>query len=390
MLKTKTTLILIAGLIFFAGCKDDSNKDEADKKEENQLPFSVSEESFGKLADGSEAKLYTFSMPEVIEVKITNFGGIITRIHVPDKNGKMGDVTLGYDNLQGYLDKGSYFGALIGRYGNRIADASFSLDGETYSLAANNGKNHLHGGIVGLDKVLWNAESFNRTDGAGLILTYMSPDGEEGYPGNLQIKVTYTITPDGAIDIDYEATTDKPTIVNLTNHAYFNLKDAGASDILGHELILYADGYLPVDETLIPNDGVQPVEGTPMDFRTAETIGARIEEDFEQIELGLGYDHCWALNNSGNGLGHAASVYEPVSGRQMDVYTTEPGIQFYSGNFLDGSITGKDGNVYERRSAFCLETEHYPDSPNQPEFPSVVLNPGDTYQTSTRYKFSVR
>ena len=382
--------MLIAGLIFFAGCKEESSKGKADNKEENELPFSVSEESFGKLGDGREAKLYTFSMPNEIEVKITNYGGIITHIYVPDKNGKMGDVTLGYDNLQGYLDKGAYFGALIGRYGNRIADASFSLEGETYSLAANNGKNHLHGGLKGFDKVLWDAEIFNRADGAGLVLTYTSPDGEEGYPGNMQVKVRYTITPDGAIDMDYEATTDKTTIVNLTNHAYFNLKDAGASDILGHELALYADGYLPVDASLIPNAGVQSVEGTPMDFRKSEVIGARIEAEFEQIEIGLGYDHCWVLNNTGNGLGHAASVYEPSTGRQMDVYTTEPGVQFYSGNFLDGTITGKDGNVYQRRSAFCLETQHYPDSPNQTEFPSVVLNPGDTYQTSTRYKFSVR
>ena len=385
MFKTTTTIILLAGILFFVGCKEG-----AEKKAEAQLPFSVSEASFGKLEDGREAKLYTFSMPNEVEVKITNYGGVITRIHVPDKYGNMGDVTLGYDNLQGYLDKGSYFGALIGRYGNRIADASFTLNEESYSLAANNGKNHLHGGLKGFDKVLWDAESFNNADGAGLILTYTSPDGEEGYPGTLTVKVTYTITPDRTIDMAYEATTDKPTIVNLTNHAYFNLKDAGATDILGHELTLHADAYLPVDETLIPNAGEQAVEGTPMDFRKAETIGARIEDDFEQLAIGLGYDHCWVLNTSGDELGLAASVYEPTSGRQMDVYTTEPGIQFYSGNFLDGTITGKDGNVYQKRSAFCLETQHYPDSPNQADFPSVVLNPGETYETSTRYKFSVR
>jgi aldose 1-epimerase len=342
--------------------------------------------SFGKAPGGEEIDLYTLKNANGMEVKIMNYGGVITSIRVPDKQGNLGEVNLGYDNLQGYLDKGSYFGALIGRYGNRIAKGSFSLNGTTYSLVATNGVNHLHGGTKGFDKVVWSAEPVPA--GNALVLRYVSADGEEGYPGKLAVQVTYTLTEENELRIDYEATTDKATVVNLTNHAYFNLKDGGATPILDHEIMINADRFTPVDATLIPTGELREVTGTPFDFRKPTAVGARIGADDPQISAGQGYDHNYVLNGDGS-LSLAARVYEPTSGRVMEVFTTEPGVQFYSGNFMDGTISSR-GATYGRRHALCLETQHFPDSPNQPAFPSVVLNPGETYATTTVYKFSTR
>ena len=310
---------------------------------------------------------------------------------VPGRDGNLGDVALGYDALDGYLEATPYFGSIIGRYGNRIAGGKFTLDEEEYSLAVNNGPNALHGGDKGFDKVVWQAESFQNDEGVGVIFSYTSPDGEEGYPGTLEATVTYTLTDADELVFDYHAVTDKATPVNLTQHMYFNLAGDGAGDILGHELMLNASRFTPVDSTLIPNGEIADVAGTPLDFKESNTIGARIEADDEQIRFGGGYDHNYVLDRGeGDALALAARVHEPTSGRVMEVSTTEPGVQFYSGNFLDGSITGKGGHVYERRNGFCLETQHYPDSPNQPDLPSTILQPGQEYRSRTVYTFSVR
>lgn len=349
-------------------------------------PPEVSVTEFGQTADGEDVSLYTLTNAAGESVAITNYGGIVQAIRVKDKSGELGDVVLGFDSLDGYLGDNPYFGALVGRYGNRIGGAKFSLDGEEYELPANNGPNSLHGGIKGFNRKAWVASA----DGKTLKLTTTSEDGEEGYPGKLDVTVTYTWTDDSELRIDYEATTDKPTVVNLTNHSYFNLKDAGASDITGHELMLNADTYTPVDDTLIPTGETPSVEGTPFDFREPTAIGARIDADHEQIRFGGGYDHNVILNRSGDGLSLVAKVYEPTTGREMEVQSTEPGVQFYTGNFLDGSLTGKGGTTYGKRAAFCLETQHFPDSPNKPDFPSTRLDPGETYRTTTVYRFSVR
>lgn len=348
---------------------------------------SSSESDFGVMPDGSTAKLYTLTNSRGVEARITNYGGTVVSLKTPDRGGQLADVVLGFDTLDGYLGPHPYFGALIGRYGNRIAKGKFALGGTTYTLATNNGPNALHGGIKGFDKVLWSAET---AAGASLVLTYISQDGEEGYPGTLNTKVTYTLTDDNALRIDYEASTDKPTVVNLTNHSYFNLKDTGASPILDHEIMIAASRYTPVDATLIPTGEIASVEGTPFDFRTATSIGARIDADHEQIKFGLGYDHNFVLDRTGDGLVLAAKVYEPTTGRELEVHTTEPGVQFYTGNFLDGSVVGKAGVAYQKRAAFCLETQHFPDSPNHPDFPSTVLEPRQTYRSTTVYKFSAR
>ena len=342
---------------------------------------------FGKLPDGQTADLYTLRNEKGMTVKITNFGGIIVSWTAPDKNGHYDDITLGCDSLSGYLKGTPYFGALIGRYGNRIAKGKFSLDDTEYTLATNNIGNHLHGGIRGFDKVLWTATPVNGHEPA-LKLRYASPDGEEGYPGNLQVEVVYTLRKDNSLQIGYTATTDKKTVCNLTNHAYFNLAGAGKGDILGHELMLNADRFLPVDSTLIPTGELRPVTGTVFDFSQPVAIGARINEKTDaQIVAGGGYDHCWVLKDGDKGLKLAAVLSEPVSGRKMEVYTTEPAIQFYSGNFLDGTVTGKGGISYAHRTGLCLETEHYPDSPNKPEFPTTELKPGETLRSTTVYKF---
>jgi aldose 1-epimerase len=351
----------------------------------------VTREPFGETAQGEAVTLFTLANAHGMEVRAVSYGGIILSLLVPDREGKLGDVALGYDDLAGYLAETPYFGAIIGRYGNRIGGASFALDGETYSLAANDGSNHLHGGWVGFDKVVWNTEPFENEEGVGVVFSRMSPAGEEGYPGNLSVEVTYTLTDRNELIFDYMATTDAATPVNLTQHTYFNLAGHGSGDVLGHQLLLNASRYTPVDEGLIPTGELAPVEGTPFDFRTPHTIGERIESDNVQLVRGGGYDHNWILDREEAGEGEttlAARVVEPTSGRVMEVYTTEPGVQFYSGNFLDGSITGKDGVVYTHRTGFCLETQHFPDSPNQPGFPSTILRPGEEYRSRTVYRFS--
>ncbi|HYM12418.1 MAG TPA: aldose epimerase family protein [Bryobacterales bacterium] len=347
-------------------------------------------QAFGKLPDGTAADLYVLTNKNGVEAAITNYGGIVVSLKVPDRNGQLGDVVLGCDTLDEYLKGTPYFGAIIGRYGNRIGGGKFMLDGAAYTLARNDGENHLHGGIKGFDKVMWQAKDVSGNGAPSLQLSYLSKDGEEGYPGNLSAQVVYTLTESNELKIDYTATTDKDTVVNLTNHSYFNLAGAGNGDILQHQLLLYAGRFTPVDAGLIPTGEIRSVKGTPFDFTQATAIGARIDQDDEQLKLGKGYDHNFALDSGGGSLAPAAQVYEPATGRLLEVSTTEPGIQFYTGNGLDGSIHGKGGKAYGRRSAFCLETQHFPDSPNKPAFPSTVLKPGNTYRSATVYKFSVR
>ena len=345
---------------------------------------SVTKRPFGKTKDGAAVDLYILKSDKV-EAAITNYGGIVVSLKVPDRAGKFADVVLGYDDLDGYLKTTPYFGALIGRYGNRIANGKFLLDGHEYTLARNNGQNSLHGGLIGFDKKVWTA----RIDGDGIALDYLSKDGEEGYPGNLTVHVKYTVS-GSDLRIDYAATTDKDTVVNLTNHSYFNLAGQGEGDILKHEVMLAADRFTPVDKGLIPTGELRAVAGTPFDFRTPHAIGERINQNDEQLKLGGGYDHNFALNSGGSALSLAARVTEPATGRVLEVLTTEPGLQFYTGNFLDGAITGKSGKVYQKRYAFCMETQHFPDSPNHPRFPTTELKPGQQYRTATIYRFSSR
>ncbi len=348
--------------------------------------MNITKQPFGKTAGGTPVDLYTLTNDNNLEAKITNYGGVVVSLVVPDQGGHLDDIVLGLDTLEDYASKSPYFGCITGRYANRIANAKFTLDGVEYTLAQNNGDNHLHGGLKGFDKVVWTAEEIQSNNGVGLKLSYTSPDGEENYPGTLEVIVTYTLTNEDELRIDYQATTDKDTIVNLTNHTYFNLKGAGSGDILDHELMLNADRFTPIDDTLIPTGELRSVAGTPLDFRQMTTIGDRIDEDDEQLDFAGGYDHNWVLNTNGT-LTLAARVEESTSGRAIDVYTTEPGIQFYSGNFLS-EITGKEGKTYRKRDGLCLETQHFPDSPNKPQFPSTVLKPGETYQTTTIYQFS--
>jgi len=385
----KTLFFIIVPAMFMTACnqKTDVSTQTTDTTQAVKKGIEVS--AFGKLPDGTAVSLYTMTNSNGVVMKVMNYGGIITSLVVPDRNGNMEDVVLGYDSLEGYLKSNPYFGALIGRYGNRIARGKFSLDGKTYTLATNNGLNHLHGGIKGFDKVFWNIQQQSSEKGVAIRLTYQSKDMEEGYPGNLSVQVTYLLTDRDELEISYEATSDKKTIVNLTQHTYFNLT-GGKRDILSHELELTANHFLPVDETLIPTGKLQPVENTPFDFRKPVAIGARINENDGQLKAGKGYDHCWVLAKEPGSSEQAAVLYDSLSGRQVTVFTTEPGIQFYSGNFLDGSITGKGGIVYNFRFGLCLETQHFPDSPNKPDFPNVVLEPGSTYRTQTKYSFSVR
>jgi len=350
---------------------------------------STTKKSFGKTPDGQPVHLFVLTNRNGAEVSITNFGGAVVSIKVPDRGGKLADVVLGCDTIDGYANDKSYFGALVGRYGNRIGHAQFVLDGKTYTLAKNNGDNSLHGGVKGFNKVVWTAKTLSKKNGQSLELSYLSKDGEEGFPGNLKVTVIYTLTDSNALKIEYSATTDKKTVVNLTNHSYFNLAGQGNGDILGHLLTIEADKFTPVDSGLIPTGELRDVAGTPFDFRKPTVIGARIDQEDEQLKLGGGYDHNFVLRRSaGSGESLAARVVEPTWGRVLEVWTTEPGVQFYTGNFLDGKSTGKGGATYPKRSAFCLETQHFPDSPNQPKFPSVVLNPGERYHTITTYKFS--
>jgi len=349
----------------------------------------IAKQSFGDF-DGKTVDLFTLTNSKGATVKITNYGSIVTELHVADREGDLADVVLGFDNIEGYLGKHPYFGAIVGRVANRIAKGRFSLDDKNYTLAVNNGPNHLHGGLRGFDKVLWDAEAHCTADGPALTLTYLSADGEEGYPGNLTATVVYTLTHANELKIEITAVTDAPTPVNLANHSYWNLAGHGSGDILGHELCLNADSYTPTDEWLIPTGAFAPVEGTPFDFRTPKTIGADMGDVPGNPEMNNpgGFDTNFVLNGKTGALKLAARVVEPRSGRVMEVFTTEPGVQFYSGNFLDGSTVGKGGAVYERRNGFCLETQHFPDSINKPGWPSVVLRPGKTYRHVVVYAFS--
>ncbi len=346
----------------------------------------VTKQDFGKTPDGVPVELYTLTNGRGMQTRIMTYGGTVVSLTAPDRQGNFADVVLGMDDLAGYLKGVPYFGALIGRYGNRIGHAQFTLDGQVYRLAANNNGNSLHGGNRGFDKRVWNAA----VKGDSLELTYLSKDGEEGYPGNLSAKVVYTVTPADELKIEYTATTDKDTVLNLTNHSYFNLKGQGEGDILQHEVTINADHFTPTDAGLIPTGEIRAVKGTPLDFTKPTAIGARIGQNDEQLKAAGGYDHNWVLNRSGAGLVKAAEVYEPTTGRVMQVWTTQPGLQFYAGNFLNGTIRGKGGKVYPRRGAFCMETQHFPDSPNHPDFPSTELKPGETYDQVTVYHFSAR
>jgi aldose 1-epimerase len=340
----------------------------------------ISQAPFGNTPDGTPVAIYTLRNSKGMEARIMTYGGIVQSLKVPDKNGKLGDVVLGYDDLDGYLKATPYFGALIGRYGNRIGGAKFTLDGP----------NSLHGGIKGFDKVVWKATSLMTADGSALQLTYFSKDGEEGFPGNLKVTAVYTLTDDNELRLDFTATTDQPTVCNLTHHSYFNLAGQGNGDILGHIVYINADNTTPVDSNLITTGEIKPVDGTPFDFRKPTAIGARINDPDTVLQYGPGYDHNWVINKPMGKLGLQARVYEPATGRVMEVFSTEPGLQFYTGNSLDGSITGKDGKVYQRRTAFCMEPQHYPDSPNKPMFPTTELKPGETYQNTIIYRFYVK
>jgi aldose 1-epimerase len=353
------------------------------KPTESADKMNIQKAAYGKTSEGTTVDLYTCTNAHGLVVKLTNFGAIIVAVEVPDRDGKLGNVNLGFPGVEGYAGKSPYFGATIGRYGNRIAKGKFTLDGKEYTLATNNGVNHLHGGNVGFNKVVWNAESVKTDKAVGVKFTYRSQDGEEGYPGNLQVTVIYTLTNDNEIVMDYTATTDKATPVNLTNHCYWNLAGAGSGTIREHELLLAADKYLPVDATLIPTGELAEVKGTPFDFNTPEKIGARLDQVKGDP---AGYDHCYVLRGEAGQLRLAARVKDAKTGRVMEIRTTEPGIQFYSGNFLDGA---PENGGYKQYEGFCLETQHFPDSPNQPKFPSAILKPGETYKTTTVHKFSV-
>jgi len=372
--------LIVALFLLVAGCK--SGKKSSDEASQKNPKCKVERSFFGMTPEGDSAMLYTLSNEKDIKITITNYGGIITGIHTPDKFGKTTNIALGFDNLQQYLDGHPYFGALIGRYSNRIASAGFSLDGESYALAANNGNNSLHGGIKGFDKMLWTPEVIDCDERAALKLSYTSPDGEEGYPGSLRVSVTYELLMD-QLFISYEAETDKATILNLTNHSYFNL--AGEGNILDHVLYINASRYTPVNDELIPTGELAYVEGTPFDFRKPKVIGDRFDELSGEP---LGYDHNFVLDGAEGEKRLAAKVHDPISGRFVEAHTTEPGLQFYTGNFLDGSLVS-GSKVYEQYAGMCLETQHFPDSPNQPEFPSTVLRPGENFVSQTVFRFGV-
>lgn len=368
----KISGLLIPLALLATACSTDKKKDMQDPQEDYHPT----------LQDATE----TLKNKNGLVAVITPFGGKVISLWVPDKTGKLGDVVLGYDLADEYIKGNPYFGALIGRYGNRIAKGKFSLDGKEYQLATNNGANALHGGPHGFHNLLWQKKNSTPNQ---LVLTYLSKDGDEGYPGNLNAQVTYTLTDDNELMIDYEAVTDAPTIVNLTHHSFFNLAGEGNGDILNHMMTINGDAFTPVDSGLIPTGELKPVKGTPFDFTKPTAIGKHIDEADEQLKNGKGYDHNWVLSKKANELSLAATVTEPTSGRVMEVWTTEPGLQFYSGNFLDGTNVGKGGKKYEFRTAFCLEAQHFPDSPNHPDFPSTVLKPGDKYSQKTIYRFRI-
>jgi aldose 1-epimerase len=349
----------------------------------------ISKGPFGYSIEGEGIDLYTLANAHGMEANITNYGATLVSLKIPVFHGESVDVTLGYDSFKAYAHNTAYFGSTVGRYANRIAGGEFSLYGKRFHLVKNEGANHLHGGNRGFNKVIWQEESLIGNVGPSVVLTYLSKDGEEGYPGNLSVTVTYSLTDENELRIEYSAETDQPTVINLTHHSYFNLAGAGAGDILGHKLMIVADQFTPVDNRLIPTGELRSVRGTPQDFTQPAEIGARIEQDDEQLILGRGYDHNWVLNKEEGTLALAARVMESKSGRTLEVYTTEPGIQFYSGNFLEDRITGKNGQIYRHRGGFCLEAQHFPDTPNRPEFPSTVLEPGEEYKQTTIYRFSI-
>lgn len=382
---SRLLLPFLISMVIFFGCNQNPSNSEI------QSPNMVIKEKYGTLPEGGNIDLYTLTNANGMEVKITNYGGIITHLKAPDRDNNHSDVVLGYDSLQSYIANNPYFGALIGRYGNRIANGKFIIDEKEYQLAQNNGPNHLHGGIKGFDKADWEVIEINKNaDSASIRMNYFSTDMEEGYPGNLDVFVTYSLNSNNELKVHYQATTDKATIVNLTQHSYFNLSGNFSNEILDHEIVINADAYLPVDSTLIPTGEIRNVTGTPFDFTSAKAIGKDINADDNQLKVGNGYDHCWVLNDQNSGMRLIASAYHPGTGRFLEIISDEPAVQFYTGNFLDGTLSAKGGGTYPFRSGFCLETQHYPDSPNQPEFPSVLLNPGEKYETTTIFRFSAK
>lgn len=376
--------VSFALIVLMGSCQKQADSEKDTVQTKGKTKMDIHKEVFGSTPDGSVVELYSLINSNGLKARIITYGAILVSLETPDRNGRLTDITLGYDSMEGYIRNSPYFGAIVGRFANRIAKGKFTLNGAEYQLATNNGENHLHGGIKGFDKVIWKAEPLKQEGAVGVSLTYLSTNGEEGYPGNLTCLVTYTLSDGDELKISYEAQTDKATPVNLTHHSYFNLKGQGSGDILNHDLMLHADRYTPVDEGLIPTGELRSVKDSPMDFTTPKAIGARIGE------VRGGYDHNFVLISGGGSLVLAAQVYEPTSGRIMEIHTTEPGIQFYTGNFLDGSITGKSGKIYKKHYGLCLETQHFPDSPNKSHFPSVILYPGEKYTQVTIYKFSTR
>ncbi len=374
---TRRQALALAPSLSLLSCTSDKN---------NKPMNGITEQAWGVLPTGETISLYTLRNEKGVETKISNYGGRIVTLKVPDRAGKLDDVVLGYDTLEPYTKPNPFFGTLVGRYANRIANGEFTLNGKKYTLAKNNGPNSLHGGLQGFDKKAWQAQISQ--DGNSLQLTYLSKDGEEGYPGNLTAVVTYSLGSDNALKIDYAATTDADTVLNLTNHSYFNLAGHGSGNILTHLLMINADKFTPVNANLIPTGELKSVEGTPFDFREPTAIGARIDSPDQQMQYGKGYDHNFVLNGSGGVPSLAARIVEPVSGRVMEVHTTQPGVQLYTSNHIEGNIAGKDGATYHFRGAYCFETQHFPDSPNQPSFPTTVLKPSETYRQSTIFKFS--
>ena len=379
-MKTLSLKLILISILFFQ-CSTNKNF-------MNQLK--IEKKEFGTTEDNVTVYQFVLSNKNGMEISVINYGGIITSLKAKDRNGKYQDIVLGFNSLPPYEDENPYFGAIIGRYGNRIANGNFKLDGQSYKLDINNPPNHLHGGLKGFHKVVWNPKEITNDRNVSLELTYLSKHMEEGYPGNLDVKVTYTLNNKDELSVFYEAVTDQKTIINLTQHSYFNLSGDFSEDILDHQIKINADAFLPVDETLIPTGEIRSVHGSPFDFRKSKLIGQDIDTNNKQIEFGKGYDHCWVINNQNNGLRSVASAYHYESGRVLDVYSDLPGLQFYSGNFLDGTLKSKKEGYYELRSGFCLETQYYPDSPNQENFPSVILKPGEVYKSNTVFKFSVK
>lgn len=390
ILKTNyITLLALSISLLSMQCKEAGKKEKPTTNMEEAVMATIVKSDYGTSQSGEKVESYKLKNAAGMEVDIITYGGRITNLSVPDNKGAFSNVVLNFNSLQQYEKDNPFFGALIGRFGNRIAKATFSIDDKAYPLAANDGDNSLHGGVKGFDKVVWTVKDVKEGDNASLTLTYLSKDMEEGFPGNLAVTVIYTLSNDNTLEVAYSATTDKKTVINLTQHAYFNLSGDFSNKILDHELTLDADAYLPVDATLIPTGEIAKVAGTPFDFTTSKTVGKEIEAEDDQLKKGLGYDHCWVLNNQDKGMRSVALVKHASSGRTMEVLTTEPAMQFYTGNFLDGTLPTNAGGVYEQRTGFCLETQHYPDAPNQEAFPSTLLSPGETYSTKTTFKFAV-